>query len=98
VIEAVVNDEEERKEAVQEFANQEGMFRSEKYSTMCRKSEHGWEAAEAMIITNSEKITSEHYSDAIKNGKVFIDGWTASLNGTLQNYKEAIKIVFGQDA
>lgn len=45
-------------------------------------------------ITNSEKITSEHYSDAIKNGKVFIDGWTASLNGTLQNYKEAVKIVF----
>lgn len=45
-------------------------------------------------ITNSEKITSEDYSDAIKNGKVFIDGWTASLNGTLQNYKEDVKIVF----
>ncbi len=27
-------------------------------------------------------------------GKVFIDGWTASLNGTLQNYKEDVKIVF----
>ena len=45
-------------------------------------------------ITNSEKITSNDYSTAIKNGKVFIDGWTASLNGTLQNYKEDVKIVF----
>jgi len=45
-------------------------------------------------ITNSEKITSADYSNAIKNGKVFIDGWTASLNGTLQNYKEDVKIVF----
>ncbi len=45
-------------------------------------------------ITNSEKLTSDDYSNAIKNGKVFIDGWTASLNGTLQNYKEDVKIVF----
>lgn len=45
-------------------------------------------------ITNSEKITSADYSNTIKNGKVFIDGWTASLNGTLQNYKEDVKIVF----
>jgi adenine-specific DNA-methyltransferase len=45
-------------------------------------------------ITNSEKITSDDYSNAIKNGKVFIDGWTASLNGTLQNYNEDVKIVF----
>lgn len=45
-------------------------------------------------ITNSEKINSDDYSNAIKNGKVFIDGWTASLNGTLQNYKEDVKIVF----
>lgn len=45
-------------------------------------------------ITNSEKITSDDYSNAIKNGKVFIDGWKASLNGTLQNYKEDVKIVF----
>lgn len=45
-------------------------------------------------ITNSEKITNDDYSNAIKNGKVFIDGWTASLNGTLQNYKEDVKIVF----
>lgn len=45
-------------------------------------------------ITNSEKITSDDFSNAIKNGKVFIDGWTASLNGTLQNYKEEVRIVF----
>ncbi len=45
-------------------------------------------------ITNSGKINNDDYSSAIKNGKVFIDGWTASLNGTLQNYKEDVKIVF----
>lgn len=45
-------------------------------------------------ITNGEKITNDDYSKAIKNGKVFIDGWTASLNGTLQNYKEDVNIVF----
>ena len=45
-------------------------------------------------ITNSERITSDDYSNAIKNGKVLFDGWTASLNGTLQNYKEVVKIVF----
>jgi len=45
-------------------------------------------------ITNSEKVNSGDFSKAIKSGKVFIDGWTASLNGTLQNYKEDVKIVF----
>ncbi|MGP1439000.1 MAG: site-specific DNA-methyltransferase [Treponema sp.] len=51
-------------------------------------------------ITNSEKISTEDYSSIIKNasssttGKVFIDGWKASLNGTLQNYKEDVMIVF----
>jgi adenine-specific DNA-methyltransferase len=45
-------------------------------------------------ITNSDKINSADYTNAIKNGKVFIDGWTASLNGTMQNYKEDVKIVF----
>ena len=50
-------------------------------------------------ITNSEKITPDDLANALKNahpggGKVFIDGWTASLNGTLQNYKEDLKIVF----
>ena len=45
-------------------------------------------------ITNSEKINSHDFSKAIKSGKVFIDGWTASLNGTLQHYKEDVKIVF----
>ncbi|MCK6380868.1 MAG: site-specific DNA-methyltransferase [Leptospiraceae bacterium] len=50
-------------------------------------------------ITNSERITNDDFSDVINAsirsaGKVFIDGWTASLNGTLQNYKEDVKIVF----
>ena len=46
-------------------------------------------------ITNSEKVTSDDYADILRNsGKIFIDGWTASLNGTLQNYKEDVKIVF----
>ena len=45
-------------------------------------------------ITNSERISKDDFADAIKNGKVFIDGWTASLSGTLQNYKEDEKIVF----
>ena len=45
-------------------------------------------------ITNSEKVNTVDFSNAIKNGKVFIDGWTASLNSTLQNYKEDVKIVF----
>lgn len=45
-------------------------------------------------ITNSDKISKEDYANAVKNGKVFVDGWTASLNGTLQHYKEDVKIVF----
>lgn len=45
-------------------------------------------------ITNSEKIGKDDFAEAVKNGKVFIDGWTASLNGTLQHYKEDVKIVF----
>ena len=50
-------------------------------------------------ITNSEKISAKEYSKIVKqaltdSGNVFIDGWTASLNETLQNYKEDVKIVF----
>jgi len=45
-------------------------------------------------ITNSHKISKEQFSEVIKSGRVFIDGWTASLNATLQNYKEDVKIVF----
>ena len=45
-------------------------------------------------LTNSEKINRDEYENALKNGKVFIDGWTASLKGTVQNYKEDVKIVF----
>ncbi len=49
-------------------------------------------------ITNAEeldKAENKHFlADAIKNGNVYIDGWTASINTTLQNYKEDVRIVF----
>ncbi len=45
-------------------------------------------------LTNSEQISKEEFAECIKNGKVFIDGWTASLNATLHHYKEEVKIVF----
>ncbi|MCU0426761.1 MAG: site-specific DNA-methyltransferase [Candidatus Kapabacteria bacterium] len=45
-------------------------------------------------ITNSDRVSKEDFAEAVKSGKVFIDGWTASLNGTLQNYKEDVKIIF----
>ncbi|KGN82372.1 DNA methylase [Porphyromonadaceae bacterium COT-184 OH4590] len=50
-------------------------------------------------ITNSEQISKEDFATAIKDatqnsGKIFIDGWTASLNATLQHYKEEVQIVF----
>jgi adenine-specific DNA-methyltransferase len=49
-------------------------------------------------ITNSEKISKEAMQDILKdtqtNGKIFIDAWTASINTTLQQYKEDVKIVF----
>ncbi len=45
-------------------------------------------------ITNSKDISKEDFAEAIKNGKVYIDGWTASLNGTMQHFKEDVKIVF----
>ena len=45
-------------------------------------------------MTNCDKIIPKDYADAIKLGKVFIDGWTASLNGTLLNYKKDVQIVF----
>ena len=50
-------------------------------------------------ITTSQKVSSEDFATVIKTtagsaGKVFIDGWTASLNSTLQSYKDDVKIVF----
>lgn len=50
-------------------------------------------------ITNSDKISKEDFAKVINEssksgGKVFIDGWTASLNATLQHFKEDVKIVF----
>ena len=50
-------------------------------------------------ITNSGKISANDYANVIKkaymeSGRVFVDGWTANLNATLQNYKEHAMIVF----
>jgi len=49
-------------------------------------------------ITNAEELDKSEnkhlLAKVIKNGKVYIDGWTASLNTTLQIYKEDVKIVF----
>lgn len=50
-------------------------------------------------ITNCDKIKTTDLLNAINTsassaGKVFIDGWTASLNATLQHYKEDVKIIF----
>ena len=56
---------------------------------------------ENYYLTNSEKINMDAYANVIRNafgnsakGQVFIDGWTASINETLQSYKEDVKIVF----
>ena len=60
-----------------------------------------YKIGENYYLTKSEKISAEDYADVIKKafgnsskGQVFIDGWTASINETLQSYKEDIKIVF----
>ncbi|WP_392419812.1 site-specific DNA-methyltransferase [Capnocytophaga canis] len=50
-------------------------------------------------ITNSQRISEDYFANVIKdisknNGKIFVDGWTTSLNATLQYYKEEIQIVF----
>jgi len=53
-------------------------------------------------VTNSERISADDYANLLKTafathsgqGCVFVDGWTASLNGTLQSYKDNVKIVF----
>lgn len=46
-------------------------------------------------ITHSEKVSKEDFAKYLSpENKVFVDGWTASLNATLQHYKEEVKIVF----
>jgi adenine-specific DNA-methyltransferase len=58
-----------------------------------------YRCGENNYITNATELdkpeNKKHLSDAVKSrGKIFIDGWTASINTTLQQYKEDIKIVF----
>ena len=52
-------------------------------------------------ITNGNNIREDDYLAILKKafdpsckGSVFIDGWTASLNATLQSYRDDVKIVF----
>lgn len=45
-------------------------------------------------LTHCDKISKDDFAHAVRSGKVFIDGWTASLNGTLQHYRADVKIVF----
>ena len=50
-------------------------------------------------LTNCDNIDKEELNKVIKSafanqGNVFIDGWTASINTTLQVYKKKIMIVF----
>lgn len=45
-------------------------------------------------ITNSAEAKNEDIANAIRKGKVFVDGWSAGINTTLQHYKEDVKIVF----
>jgi DNA modification methylase len=50
-------------------------------------------------ITNAAALDNSgnkrHLPDAIKSGgRIFIDGWTASINTTLQQWKAEVKIVF----
>lgn len=46
-------------------------------------------------ITNSENINKEDFAKYLSpENKVYVDGWTASLNATLQHYKDEVKIVF----
>jgi hypothetical protein len=50
-------------------------------------------------ITNAAELdkseNKDFLADAIKSGdKIYIDGWTASINTTLQQYKEDITLIF----
>lgn len=46
-------------------------------------------------ITHSEKVSKDDFAKYLSpENKVFVDGWTASLNATLQHYKDEVKIVF----
>lgn len=45
-------------------------------------------------ITDSNKVSEEMLLNAFKDGTVYIDGWTASLDVTLQSQKDKVKIVF----
>ncbi|MDR1941336.1 MAG: hypothetical protein LBQ47_03335 [Endomicrobium sp.] len=49
-------------------------------------------------IVNSDKFDTEDnkkiFAQAVYDGRIYIDGWTATINTTLQDYKKDIKIIF----
>lgn len=45
-------------------------------------------------ITDSHKVSEDVLLDALKDGRVYIDGWTASLDVSLQSQKNKVQIVF----
>ena len=45
-------------------------------------------------ITDSHKVSEDVLLDALKDGRVYIDGWTASLDVSLQSQKDKVQIVF----
>lgn len=53
-----------------------------------------YKLGENYYITDSHKVSKEALLNALKDGKVYIDGWTASLDISLQNQKDKVKIVF----
>ena len=56
VLAAIINDEDERNEAIQELVNRNGIFVSKEYQVMCRMSDHGWKGAKTIATTNSLAI------------------------------------------
>ena len=45
--------------------------------------------------SENENISKEDFAKYFSpENKVFVDGWTASLNASLQHYKDEVKIVF----
>lgn len=41
-------------------------------------------------ITDSHKVSEDVLLDALKDGRVYIDGWTASLDVSLQSQKDKV--------
>ncbi|MDQ1162830.1 adenine-specific DNA-methyltransferase [Chryseobacterium sp. SORGH_AS 447] len=64
------------------------------YQVECIKKDCIYKTGDNHYIINSEKVNKDEFSAILRKGKIFIDGWSANINTTLQNYKEDVKIVF----